>query len=57
MMDDTVKVVEVEQINENGIVVLFSDGQRGRYSAGLLASINQVNKLPSPVRDRFWIGE
>ena len=47
-MNDAVTIVEVEQIDADGIVVIFSDGRRGRYTAELLvANIDKAKILPS----------
>ncbi len=54
-MNETIKVIEVEQVGENGIVVIFSNGKRARYSAELLASISETAQRPVSFRDRSWV--
>ena len=41
------KIVEVEQIDADQIVVVFTDGTLGRYSAKVLASLTQGLNPPN----------
>ena len=38
-MNGEPEILEVEKVDDDGIIVIFADGRRGRVSATLLASI------------------
>jgi len=46
-----VAIVEVEQVGDSGIVVIFSNGTRGRYSAALLAFMSEASQRPAPIHE------
>jgi hypothetical protein len=53
-MQETITVSEVKKIDEHNIVVIFSDGTSGRYSAKFLASVNELSKRPMPLSGKNW---